>query len=52
MKKHFKNDCSQCHEYPHECDDCYSEAKASMNLKSRCRNKKQDSNKNNIQQLI
>ncbi|GAN34645.1 hypothetical protein BROSI_A3188 [Candidatus Brocadia sinica JPN1] len=45
MKKHFKNDCSHCHEYPYGCDDCYSDAKASMNLKAR-RNKKRDSSKN------
>lgn len=44
MKKHFKNDCSHCHEYPYGCDDCYSEVKASINLKTR-RNKKRDTNK-------
>lgn len=46
MKKHFKNDCSHCHEYPNECDDCYSDVKV-MNLKNHYRNKKRDNNKNN-----
>lgn len=47
MKRHFKHDCSRCQEYPAECDDCYSEVKASINLKPRNRNKKRDSHKNN-----
>lgn len=47
MRKHFKNDCSHCHDYPTECDECYSEVKASMHLKTRCRNKKRDINKDN-----
>jgi len=42
MKKHFKGDCTHCNEYPHECDECCSEVKASVNLKSRYRNKKRD----------
>jgi hypothetical protein len=45
MKKHFKNDCSHCHEYPYECDDCYSEVKALMSLKTR-RNKKRNTSRN------
>ncbi|MFN3533461.1 MAG: hypothetical protein ACK41Q_13285 [Candidatus Brocadia sp.] len=50
MKKRIKNDCSHCHEYPYGCDDCYSEVKALMNLKTRCNkkqrcNKKRDTNK-------
>ena len=40
MKKHFKNDCSKCHEYPSECDDCCSEVKASINQKTRHHGKK------------
>lgn len=44
MKKHFKNDCSHCREHPYGCDDCYSEVKASINLKSR-RNKRRDTYK-------
>lgn len=47
MRKRFKNDCSHCQEYPHECDECYSEVKASMNLKTRCRSKRRDSEKDN-----
>ncbi len=45
MKKHYKNDCSHCHEYPNECDECCSEVRASINLKT-YRNKKRDTNKN------
>lgn len=45
MKKHYKNDCSYCHEYPDECADCCSEVKAAINLKT-YRNKKRDVNKN------
>ena len=41
MKKHFKNDCSNCHEYPYECDECCSEVKASVNLKTRHHGKKE-----------
>jgi len=40
MRKHFKNDCSNCHEYPYECDDCCSEVKASINQKTRHHGKK------------
>ena len=41
MKKHFKNDSSNCLEYPYECDECYSEVKASINLKTRHHGKKE-----------
>ncbi|MDN3515173.1 MAG: hypothetical protein NG747_12340 [Candidatus Brocadia sp.] len=47
MRKHDKNDCSRCHEYPRECDACCSDARASMNLKTHCRNKKKDAHKDN-----
>lgn len=40
MKKHFKNDCSNCHEYPYECEECSSEAKALVNRKISHRIKK------------
>ncbi len=33
MKKHVKNDCAHCLEYPYECDDCCSEVKAIINRK-------------------
>ena len=46
MKKHFKNDCSNCLEYPYECDECYSEVKASINPKTRYHHKKRESYKN------
>ncbi|KKO19958.1 MAG: hypothetical protein BROFUL_01350 [Candidatus Brocadia fulgida] len=43
MKRYFKDDCSHCNEYPHECDVCSSEIKASIHFKSRHRsNKKRD----------
>lgn len=47
MRKHFKHDCPRCQEYPAHCDDCYSEVKASMNLRHRNRNGKKGSRKNN-----
>ena len=47
MRKHFKHDCPHCQEYPAQCDDCYSEVKASMNLRYRNRNEKKGSRKNN-----
>lgn len=46
MKKHFKEDCKHCNEYPHECDICCGEVKASINLKSRYRNNKKRDFKN------
>jgi len=35
MKKYSKKDCTACNEYPYGCDDCYSEIKSYMTIKSR-----------------